>query len=80
MNLSLQDLADFHVIVSLQGPVKSYVDNVPFHTAALEWDLGGTVAAELSEAQRRERYEALSREIAVQVSTLMSTLRGEEVD
>jgi phosphate transport system protein len=80
MNLSLQDLADFHVIVSLQGPVKSYVDNVPFHTAALEWDVSGTVAADLSDDQRREHYAALSRDIAVQISNLMITLRGEEAD
>jgi protein-tyrosine-phosphatase len=80
MNLSLQDLVDFHVIVSLQGPVKSYVDKVPFHTAALEWDVGGVLAAELPEEQRRERYATLVREIAVQVSTLMTTLRGEEAD
>ena len=80
MNLSLRDLADFHVIVSLQGPVKSYVDNVPFHTAALEWDVGGAVTAEVPDEQRRERHEALIREIAVQVSNLMSTLRGEEAD
>jgi phosphate transport system protein len=80
MNLSLQDLVDFHVIVSLQGPVKSYVDKVPFHTAALEWDVGGVLAAELPEEQRRERYATLVREIAVQVSTMMTTLRGEEAD
>ena len=80
INLSLRDLADFHVIVSLQGPVRSYVDNIPFHTAALEWDVGGLVAAELPGEQQRERYEALTREIAVQVSNLMTTLRGEEAD
>jgi hypothetical protein len=80
MNLSLRDLVDFHVIVSLQGPVKSYIDKVPFHTAALEWDVGGVLAAELPEEQRRERYATLVREIAVQVSTLMTTLRGEEAD
>ena len=80
MNLSLQDLVDFHVIVSLQGPVKSYIDKVPFHTAALEWDVGGVLAAELPEEQRREHYATVVREIAVQVSTLMTTLRGEEAD
>ncbi|WP_291994586.1 PhoU domain-containing protein [Candidatus Accumulibacter sp. ACC003] len=80
LNLSLRDLADFHVIVSLQGPVKSYVENIPFHTAALEWDVGGAVAADLPDEQRRARYEAMTREIAVQVSNLMSTLRGGEID
>ncbi|WP_300321495.1 PhoU domain-containing protein [Accumulibacter sp.] len=74
------DLVDFHVIVSLQGPVRSYVDSVPFHSSALEWSFGGAVAADLPGDQRREHYAALIRDIAVQVSNLMITLRGEEAD
>ncbi|MCB1940750.1 MAG: hypothetical protein KDI53_01665 [Candidatus Accumulibacter sp.] len=80
LNPNHQDLAEYHVIVSLQGPVKSYVANIPFHTAALEWDVDVAVAADLSGDHRRQRYEALTREIAMRVSNLMSTLRGEEAD
>ena len=77
LDLSHQDLSEFQVIVSLQGPIKSYIANVPFHTAALEWDLGAGVA-DLPDEQQRERYGELCRQIAVQVSNLMETLRGEE--
>jgi len=77
LDLSRQELADFDVIVSLQGPVKTHLQEVPFHTAALEWDVGG-VPEDVPEEQLRQRYETLYREIAVQVSNLMTTLRGEE--
>ncbi len=77
LELSKQELADYHVIVGLEGPAKSYLDEVPFHTTLLDWDLGGTPGT-LADDQMRQRYEALYREIAVQVSNLMTTLRGEE--
>ena len=77
LDLSHQELADFHVIVSLQGPVKSYLEEVPFHSTALEWDVGA-LTKDLPEDQLRQRYDTLYREIAVQVSNLMTTLRGEE--
>ncbi len=76
LDLSRQELADFHVIVSLQGPVRSYLESIPFHTAALEWEVGA-VPEDMAEDQLRQRYETLYREIAVQLSNLMVTLRGE---
>ncbi len=78
LDLSPQELTQYHVIVSLQGPVKSYVDEVPFHTAALEWDVG-SLSADLSEEQSQQRFEELYREIALQVRDLIETLRGEEI-
>lgn len=77
LDFSHQELADFHVIVSLKGPAKSYVEAMPFHTTALDWDVG-SVPKELPEDQLRQRYDTIYREIAVQVSNLMTTLRGEE--
>lgn len=77
LDLSKQELSDCHVIVSLQGPAKSYMDAIPFHTTLLDWDVGA-LPTDLPDDEARQRYEALYREIAVQVSTLMTTLRGEE--
>ena len=65
-----------HVIVSLQGPVKSYFDQVPFHTTPLEWDVGP--APESGDAAGVQRLEELYRDMAVQIRDLMETLRGEE--
>ena len=64
-----------HVIVSLQGPVKSYFDQVPFHTTPLEWDVGP--APQSSDAAGTRRLEELYRDTAIQVRDLMEILRGE---
>ena len=77
LDLSDQELSVFHVIVSLQGSARSYLERVPFHTTILDWEVG-EVPKDLPEDQLRQRYETLYREIAVQVSNLMTTLRGEE--
>ena len=77
LDLSPQELADYHIIVSLQGPVKSYVAEIPFHTAALEWDVGPAPTG-LDQAETTQRLEAMYREIAFQVRELMETLRGPE--
>ena len=77
LDLTHQELADFHVIVSLQGPAKSYLESIPFHTAILDWDVG-LVPRDLPADQLRQYYETCYREIAVQVSNLMAILGGEE--
>lgn len=70
-------LANHHVIVSLEGPVKSYFDLVPFHTVPLEWDVGPSPSS-ADAAANNKRLEDLYRDIAVQVRDLMELLRGEQ--
>lgn len=77
LDLSHQELAELHVIVSLQGPAKSYLEMIPFHTALLDWDIAGA-RRDAPPEQRRQQYETLYREIAVQLSNLMAILTGEE--
>jgi phosphate transport system protein len=76
LDLAPAELANFHVIVSLQGPVKSYIEELPFHTIPLEWDLGACPSG-LSKEETQQRLEELYREVAAQVQELMETLRGE---
>ena len=76
LDLTPEEIPDYHVIVSLQGPVADYIDAIPFHTTALEWDLG-TPPSEADTAQVMQRYEEIYRELAVQIRDLMTTLRGE---
>ena len=64
-----------HVIVSLQGPVKTYFDQIPFHTTPLEWDVGP--APESADEVGMQRMEELYRNLAVQIRDLMEILRGE---
>ncbi|MCP4699967.1 MAG: phosphate signaling complex protein PhoU [Gammaproteobacteria bacterium] len=73
--LDRETLADFHVIVSLQEPVKSYISEVPFHTVALVWDVGAAPAGMDADEQS---YKEMYGEIAVQVNRLMETLGGSE--
>ncbi|HMW57090.1 MAG: hypothetical protein NOF05_15760 [Candidatus Accumulibacter phosphatis] len=68
-----QELAAYQIIVSLQGPVSAYVEQIPFHTVALEWPTRQPAGGQAD-------LRLLSREIAVLVSQLMNTLRGQESD
>jgi len=69
-------LADTNVIVSLQGPVTAVVPEIPFHTSAFEWDVS-EVPVGLGDAETRDHYEALYRELATRIHDLMDILRGE---
>ena len=61
------DLADFIVIVSLNGKVEDYIPKMPFHTSALNWTLpeGNDLT---------QRYRVLREEI----QQLMTLLAGSE--
>lgn len=72
--LDTDQLGEFFVVVSLQGPVRSYVPEIPFHTSALEWDVGATRRPG-EDAERR--FEELYRQISMEVRDLMDTMRGE---
>ncbi|MGD2056040.1 MAG: phosphate signaling complex protein PhoU [Gammaproteobacteria bacterium] len=76
LDMTPLELTTQHVIVSLQGPVKTYFEQVPFHTTPLEWDIEPAPATDDTQ-QANKQLEAIYREIAVQVRDLMETLRGE---
>jgi len=69
-------IGDYFVVVSLQGPAKSYLPEVPFHTSALTWDLGDPPAGSDS-AETKRRCEEIYRETALQVQDLMALLTGD---
>lgn len=66
-------LAEFHVVVGLNQPVKSAVGDIPFRTSALNWDELIIPSDEDSEA-----WETLYKNLAIQIRELMTLLRGEE--
>jgi len=70
-----QELAEKHVIVSLQGPIKDYFAKIPFHTTGLEWAVGSLPGGD-DDAKTTQQLETIYREIAMQVRDLMETLRG----
>jgi len=71
------EVSALHVIVSLEGPVSNYFDQVPFHTTPLEWDVGAAPAGS-DAAETNRQLEELYREVALQVRDLVEILRGED--
>ncbi|MCP4288232.1 MAG: hypothetical protein GY792_27980 [Gammaproteobacteria bacterium] len=69
-----QKLAEQTVVVSLQGAISNYFPQLPFHTAALEWEIPGIETG----AQNNSDLESLYREIAPRISDLMRIMHGEE--
>lgn len=76
LDMTPLELTRQHVIVSLQGPVSSYFDKLPFHTTPLEWDIAPAPAQDDSTAFEAW-LEEIYRDIAVQIRDLMELLRGE---
>ncbi len=75
LELTHHELAEKHVIVSLQGPVKNFVPELPFHTTGVEWEIGPVTDDEVNQLSTEE-MEGIYREIATRVSDLMELLRG----
>lgn len=69
------NIGNYYVVVSLQGSAKSYIPKMPFHTAALDWDVGPDPVG-LDGEEAASRLEELYREIVGQVSDLVETLTG----
>jgi len=74
LEIGQAELAEYHVVVSLQGPVGNYLPDVPFHTATLEWDVAQ------SPDDSSLDYEAAYRVLSVELRLLMERLRGPEAD
>lgn len=76
LDLTPLELTKLHIIVSLQGPVDSYLETIPFHTTPLEWDVGPAPTGG-DTAETSKWLEEAYRNTAVQVRDLMEALRGE---
>lgn len=70
-------LDDYHVIVSLKGSARSYIDKIPFHTTLLDWNIGEAPGDEIDDICS-QRFEDVYRDLAVRIQDLMLLLRGEE--
>lgn len=72
-----QGVARYFVVVSLAGPVNSYVGEIPFHTSALEWDVGRPPVG-VSDEEALTAYEERYRKIVTHMRDLVEALRGHE--
>lgn len=74
-----EDWKEKHVIVSLSGAVDEYMEQVPFHAIALQWDdIPTPPPAEADSQSAREQYEVLYQHLALHIQNLMDMLHGEE--
>ena len=71
----LAHLDRYYLVVSLDGPVRSCVPRVPFHTSALAWDVG-SVGPETGDEDAARQFETICRDLAVRIDDLMQVLRG----
>jgi phosphate transport system protein len=72
-------LADYEMIISLQGDARQFIPVLPFHTVLLEWDVGPPIeeaTPEAVEAALEHAYDELVR----QTRRIVQTLRGREAD
>jgi len=74
LDLTPAELIRFHVIISLQGPAKSYIANPPFNTTLLNWELASIPD---KDAGGEQNYEKIHRELSVRIKDLMNLLQGE---
>jgi phosphate transport system protein len=65
------DVADYNLLVCLNGAYSDYVKKIPFHTSALNWQVEGLGA----DPDRAEQYRSL----ATQLDELMERVAGEHL-
>lgn len=71
------DLAEFDVIVGLEGEAKPHLGAIPFRSTLIHWTVGpGTGAVELTD----EVLETTYKDLTTEIRDLMETLRGERAD
>ena len=73
-DLTLIQLSGFNVIVGLQAPVSTYIQNPPFNTTRVTWELTSVPEGCVCDAQA---YESIHRELSVRIKDMMVLLRGE---
>jgi len=74
---TLEELAHFHVLVCLGPGVAEQIEEVPFHTVMLEWDVE-PIPADLDPERTTALLEGAFTELKSNIRELMETLRGEE--
>ena len=73
VDASRHSLAEYHVIVGLNQPVRPAIGAIPFRTSALHWD-----DLRVPQDDDAAEWEELYRTLAVRIQELMTLLRGAE--
>ncbi|MCP4204402.1 MAG: phosphate signaling complex protein PhoU [bacterium] len=79
MPATLEELAEFHLVIGLEPGTRERFEEVPFRTVVLEWDIGG-YTHDLDQERSQAMLKAAFKEIKHDMRELMETLRGDEAD
>jgi phosphate uptake regulator len=74
-----EDHRHYHIIISLQGKAKPFLEEVPHRTVLLEWDVG-TCPENLEDEGAEAQLEDCYRRIAHEIRELMEMLEGPDVE
>lgn len=75
--LGVDELGNFHVVVTLGQGTSDRIEEIPFHTALLEWDIE-PIPDDLDAERAAAFLEAAFIDLKANIRELMETLRGEE--
>ena len=73
----MHDLNEYDVVISLDGPVREHLPKIPFHTAALTWDVDGALGDDAI-GGGEAALEAMYRFLKGQIDELLELLAGPE--
>lgn len=76
LDLPVEELGDYHVIVNLEQGKEAQLPGVPFHTALLDWDVGPPPAG-FDQERADALIEEAHKELSTRIRDLMVQLRGE---
>lgn len=75
LDLPVEELGDYHVIVNLQSGEAAPLPGIPFHTVLIDWDVGPAPAG-LDGERADALLEQAHKEISTRIRDLMEQLRG----
>lgn len=75
LNASRDALEDYHVIVCLSADAAKHIEDLPYATVMLTWELSPITDAAAS-GNLTARLETISKELASEIRELMVTMRG----
>jgi len=76
LDLPVEELGDYHVIVNLGQGKEAPLPGVPFHTVLLDWDVGPS-PVDLDQERADALIEEVHKELSTRIRELMEQLRGE---
>lgn len=79
MATTVHEINDYHVVVSINGDVRTRLTELPYSTVFLSWEVG-ECPENIGAADAGQKLDDIYRELAAHIEDLMTTLRGEDAE